>query len=189
MWHNLQPKWIIIFETQPNYRQANEQCSTSQSRTVSLSLVPHLATEQRLDVSFKPIVSTSKSRKYLKDVSITQLDYNSFKAKCFEKWQCDSVIKTPEKQTEEKKNNYKRSPKGGYVASVQHEWDGYSWQVEVLVCKTKYWRKEGIIEMTKTNMNQSHHMIGLMQEKDKPGQVCSRIYKYSIRNKKQTIKI
>lgn len=43
--------------------------------------------------------------------------------------------------------------------------------------------------MTKTNMNQSHHMIGLMQEKDKPGQVCSRIYKYSIRNKKQTIKI
>lgn len=43
-----------------------EQCFTSQSRTVSLSLAPHFASEQRRDVSFKPIVSTSKSRKYLK---------------------------------------------------------------------------------------------------------------------------
>jgi len=70
---------IIIVGNQPNYHQENEQSSTSQSRTVSLSLVPHLATVQRLDVSFKPIVSTSKSRKYLKEVPIIKLDYSSFK--------------------------------------------------------------------------------------------------------------
>jgi len=70
---------IIIVGNQPDYHQENEQSSTSQSRTVSLSLVPHLATVQRLDVSFKPIVSTSKSRKYLKEVPIIKLGYSSFK--------------------------------------------------------------------------------------------------------------
>lgn len=38
---------------------------TSQSRTVSLSFARQSALEQRLDVSFNPIVPTSKSLKYL----------------------------------------------------------------------------------------------------------------------------
>jgi len=91
----IKPMWqiaakIIIVGNQPNYHQENEQSSTSQSRTVSLSLVPHLATVQRLDVSFKPIVSTSKSRKYLKEVPIIKLDYSSFYI-MFRKWQCATV--------------------------------------------------------------------------------------------------
>lgn len=45
--------------------QKEYMISTSQSRTESLSFAPHFASQQRLDVSFKPIVSTSKSRKYL----------------------------------------------------------------------------------------------------------------------------
>lgn len=43
---------------------------TSQSRTVSLSLAPQFGFEQRLDVSFKPMVSISKSRKYLNSSKI-----------------------------------------------------------------------------------------------------------------------
>lgn len=44
---------------------ASKENTTSQSRTVSFSLAPHFTSEQRRDVSFNPIVSTSKSRKYL----------------------------------------------------------------------------------------------------------------------------
>lgn len=43
----------------------NTMISTSQSRTVSLSLAPQPTVEQCRGVSFSPIVSTSKSRKYL----------------------------------------------------------------------------------------------------------------------------
>lgn len=70
---------------QPNCHQKNEQSSTSQSRTVSLSLVPHLDTVQRLDVSFKPIVSTSKSRKYLKEYNC-KIRLQFFQDIMFRKW-------------------------------------------------------------------------------------------------------
>ena len=48
-------------------KTANKK-STSQSRTVSLSLAPQLASEHLREVSFNPIVSTSKSLKYLKNI-------------------------------------------------------------------------------------------------------------------------
>lgn len=41
------------------------QVLTSQSRTVSFNLAPQFLSEQRLGVSFSPIVSISKSRRYL----------------------------------------------------------------------------------------------------------------------------
>jgi hypothetical protein len=56
---------LFNFEPQLKCNKENKEYSTSQSRTVSLSFAPHFTSEQRLDVSFKPIVSTSKSRKYL----------------------------------------------------------------------------------------------------------------------------
>ena len=56
------------------YKKANNK-STSQSRTVSLSLAPQLASEHLRDVSFNPIVSTSKSLKYLQNILESDLQW------------------------------------------------------------------------------------------------------------------
>lgn len=61
-----QPKRLgVLNQINSRKQSTGKERSTSQSSTVSLSLAPQLLTEHRLEVSFKPIVSTSKSRRYL----------------------------------------------------------------------------------------------------------------------------
>lgn len=62
--------WKFIWLPKTSNKITNQTSKhTSQSRTVSLSFARQSALEQRLDVSFNPIVPTSKSLKYL-DIEI-----------------------------------------------------------------------------------------------------------------------